>query len=156
MKIAVFSDTHGSVSRLPLIKASLKDIDAVLHLGDLAPDGAKIASELGVPCYAVLGNCDYTHGGPYERVETLGGVRMFLTHGHRYLSPYTIALAAMERDCSLALFGHTHIPLIAQQDGCLLVNPGSFNLPRGGSKPGYAILTLKNGAADAELHSLSL
>ena len=57
MKIAVFSDTHGSVSRLPLIKASLKDIDAVLHLGDLAPDGVKIASELGVPCYAVLGNC---------------------------------------------------------------------------------------------------
>ncbi len=86
MKIAVFSDTHGSVSRLPLIKASLKDIDAVLHLGDLAPDGAKIASELGVPCYAVLGNCDYTHGEPYERVETLGGVRMFLTHGHRYHS----------------------------------------------------------------------
>ena len=73
MKVAVFSDTHGSLARLPMVLAALPALDAVLHLGDFAGDGEAIAESLSVPCYAVRGNCDFRGNAPWERVAELGG-----------------------------------------------------------------------------------
>ena len=153
MKVAVFSDTHGSLARLPMVLAALPALDAVLHLGDFAGDGDAIAESLSVPCYAVRGNCDFRGNAPWERVAELGGARLLLTHGHRYSGLYALALAAEAQRCNAVLFGHTHSPLLTAQGACLIVNPGSLSRPRG-SAPGYALLTIEGGEVKAELRSL--
>lgn len=47
MKVAVFSDTHGSLARLPMVLAALPALDAVLHLGDFAGDAAIMKEQHG-------------------------------------------------------------------------------------------------------------
>ena len=46
MRIAVFSDTHGNLSRLPAAQARLGRVDAVIHLGDHCRDAERIARAL--------------------------------------------------------------------------------------------------------------
>ncbi|MBR5805115.1 MAG: metallophosphoesterase [Clostridia bacterium] len=156
MKIAVFSDTHGDVSEIRLIEKDLPPLDAVFHLGDYSSDGEQIGKYLGVPCYAVRGNCDYATGNgvPYERVVELGGARFFLTHGHRYRGTYELGLAAEEANCGTVLFGHTHEPLLTAFGPVLIVNPGSLSRPRGRSDAGYAVLTVENGDVSVRLISV--
>lgn len=54
----------------------------------------------------------------------------------------TMAKAARERDCSMAVFGHTHIQYEGETDGVKLLNPGSTLF--GGT---YAIIEIENGSA---------
>ena len=156
MKIAVFSDTHGDISGIRLIERDLPPLDAVFHLGDYASDGFSIGAYLGVPCYAVHGNCDYRaeDGIPSERVVELGGARFFLTHGHRYRSTYALGLAAEETRCGTVLFGHTHEPLLTAFGSVLIVNPGSLSRPRGGSNAGYTLLTVEDGDVSVKMLSI--
>ncbi|MBQ6425941.1 MAG: metallophosphoesterase [Clostridia bacterium] len=156
MKIAVFSDTHGDISKIRLIEKDLPRPDAVFHLGDYASDGIAIGEYLGVPCYAVRGNCDYSKkdGIPLERVVELGGARFFLTHGHRYRGTYELGLAAEEAHCGTVLFGHTHEPLLTAFGPVLIVNPGSLSIPRERTGAGYAILTVENGDVGVKMISV--
>ena len=153
---AVFSDTHGDISRLYQIKQQLPPIQLLLHLGDLAPDGEEMASALGVPGYAVAGNCDgFTRDWPQERVITLGGIRVLMVHGQRYFgSVAALGQDALQKGCAVALMGHSHRPLLAWQDRCLILNPGSLNFPRGGMDAGYALLTLQGECLHAQLHTI--
>ena len=157
MKLAVFSDTHGSLRNLSAAKALLpEDIDAVLHLGDFASDAAEISRVFSVPCYAVRGNCDAMwdpSDSPQKRVLTFEGTRVLMTHGNRYYSTYELFLAAEEEHCGAVLFGHTHRQLMTCEGNVLVLNPGSLSFPRGCSA-GFALLTLKNGDINAKLFSL--
>lgn len=156
MKIAVFSDTHGDISGIRLIERDLPPLDAVFHLGDFSSDGTEIGEYLHVPCYAVRGNCDYRSWDnvPSERIVELGGARFFLTHGHRYRSTYELGLAAEEAHCGTVLFGHTHKPLLTAFGPVLIVNPGSLSRPRGGTNPGYAVLSVENGDVSVKMISV--
>ena len=65
-------------------------------------------------------------------------VRVFYCHGHKYRVKSgleQLAEEAKRRDCDVALYGHTHTPLITQMDGITLINPGSlrYNVGEGGS-----------------------
>lgn len=52
----------------------------------------------------------------------------------------------------LLIVGHTHIPLIRQLNGTLVVNAGSSGLPfDGDTRPSYARCTWENGAWQAEI-----
>lgn len=154
MRIAVFSDTHGLLVRLPMAQRLLGRVDAVIHLGDFARDGEVIGQALGATCYAVRGNCDCGCGAPEERVLELDGVRLLCVHGHRYPELYRLSLRAEEERCTAALFGHTHIPLQEAHGETLLVNPGSLSRPRGGSRPGCALLEIACGSL--RVHSFSV
>lgn len=151
MKVAVFADTHGRLTRLPAARAQLGPVDAVLHLGDHCRDAAAIGRALGAPVWAVRGNCDYGCGDPLERIVELGGVRLLCLHGHLCPDLYRLALRAEQERCQAALFGHTHIPLAEAQGDVLLVNPGSLSRPRGGSAPGCALLTIEQGEVHVRL-----
>lgn len=154
MRVALFSDTHGQLMRLPMAQRLLGRVDAVIHLGDLARDGEIIGQALGAPCYAVRGNCDGCCGAPEERVLELDGVRLLCVHGHRYPDLYRLSLRAEEERCMAALFGHTHIPLQEAHGKTLLVNPGSLSRPRGGSRPGYALLEIACGSLRVQSFSV--
>ncbi len=56
------------------------------------------------------------------------------------------------RPPAMLLVGHTHIPLIRQLNGTLVVNAGSSGLPfDGDTRPTYARCTWENGAWQAEI-----
>ena len=66
------------------------------------------------------------------------GIKIFYCHGHRYGvkdGREKLAAEAKRRGCGLALYGHTHIAMIDEIDGVMLVNPGSLRYPvgKGGS-----------------------
>ncbi len=150
---AVFSDTHGSIARLYQVSQALPQIQLLLHLGDFASDGVEMAAALGVPCYAVAGNCDdFPLEGPQERAISFGAVRVLMAHGQRYHNSI-IALSqdAAQKGCGVAITGHTHRPILQFYNGCLLMNPGSLNYPRGGTKAGYALLTVDDSCLRVQL-----
>ena len=47
-----------------------------------------------------------------------------------------------EKQADVVIFGHIHVPVCVEEDGILLVNPGSPSRPRNGV-PSFGILTLE-------------
>ena len=149
MNVLVFSDSHGKAGNIKrALERQLTQPCAVIFLGDGSRDFEYL--DINAPTYAVRGNCDAWSMGvsdaPYEMLITLGGKRIFITHGHNYgvkstLSP--LIRRAAELDADIALFGHTHMPFEMRVDvdneygislsrPLLLMNPGSI-----GSYPYY-------------------
>lgn len=147
MKILAFADSHGY--NMGMAYAVEREApDAVLHLGDHAEDARDLGRAFSsLPILSVRGNNDYDRDVPLFCVTTLGGVRMYLTHGHRehvYSTCDLVAQRAREEGCTLALFGHTHRVQVERIAGVLVCNPGSISLPRGGPAS-YARLTVGDG-----------
>jgi len=150
MKILVVSDTHGRTDSLHEI-INTGGFDTVFHLGDHAHDAEGL---MGVKLYSVRGNCDRISDAPESLAIELGGVRVLLTHGHRYgvkSDPLRLIYAAREAGARVCCFGHTHFPEIFEENGVLFVNPGSLSLPPGGYPPSYAVLSIEDGEASASL-----
>ena len=72
-----------------------------------------------------------------------------MTHGHRY-SLYRgymdLCNEALRRGASVAVYGHSHVPVAEYCKGVLMLNPGSTSWPRQQNrKPSYIVLTLEGG-----------
>ena len=89
MKIAVFSDTHG-FSRGMINAVEEYKPDQIIHLGDGMPDAEKVRKMFPqIPVCCVPGNCDgYYDDEEAYKLITLGPLKAFLTHGHRYARAY--------------------------------------------------------------------
>jgi len=152
--VGLISDTHGLV-RAEVFDA-LAGVELILHAGDVG--GAGILAELGAiaPVLAVYGNTDPAgHPGlERERVVTLGGVSVHVSHGHEVGRPTPERLlAAYPQD--VLVYGHTHRQLVARGgDGRLVVNPGAAGARRFDLKPSVARLTITDGRADVVLVDL--
>jgi len=142
MKIAVFSDSHGSIA--PMARALRQnDVDLVVHLGDHDADAELLHRQFpDIPLYSVRGNCDSGSDTPETLLVPLGPVRALLTHGHRHAVNRgldTLAYAAEEAGAQLALFGHTHRAFWGELGGVRLLNPGSAGR---GARPSWALLEI--------------
>ena len=53
----------------------------------------------------------------------------------------------LEGRCSIQLsYGHTHRPVVEEEDGILVINPGSLTFPRQqGRRPSYAVMDVEEG-----------
>ena len=122
MYALIFSDSHGKTKNMQeIIDRQGGDLHAVFFLGDGLRDVDSLdsgSSEL----YYVRGNCDvFAPLAEDEELVFFGGVRIFMTHGHRYSvkSGYSAAAEkALRKGADILLFGHTHQPL------CVLINEG--------------------------------
>ena len=140
MRVGVFSDSHGDHEALDELLERMGVLDAACFLGDVARDAEHLRERLEAmpnqpPLYAVRGNNDYysTCTLPWELLIELGGVRIYMTHGHQLVSLMNLAYTAQECGAQVALFGHTHQALCETAQGVLLLNPGSAgNFCRGG------------------------
>ena len=140
MRVGVFSDSHGDHEALDELLERMGALDAVCFLGDVARDSEHLRERLAAMpnqpvLYAVRGNNDYysTCTLPWDLLIELGGVRIYMTHGHRLVSLMNLAYKAQECGAQVALFGHTHQALCETVQGVLLLNPGSAgNFCRGG------------------------
>ena len=157
MDVLIFSDSHGRARNIEeAIGRQISAPDAVIFLGDGLRDLDRCDtgnSEL----YCVRGNCD-TFSPFYDEEEQLimlGGVRIFIAHGHRYSvkSGYSvIAERAARRGADIVMFGHTHVPLSIRfekgekigdtvtEKPLYLFNPGSI------AEGYFGTLTVNGGA----------
>lgn len=160
MKILVLSDTHRSIRNVMSLLSDMKDVDRIIHLGDLVRDAQDLESIYDkIPVEYVAGNCDFFEGDiPKEKIIQLHGKRIFMTHGHIYNVKRTyedIVNQFSEKKVDVVLFGHTHVPYLHYIGEGILMNPGSINEPRDGGKPSYGILEIdEKGKVHATLNQL--
>ena len=152
MKILIFSDTHGSIQ--PMLDAVLDEKpDQIIHLGDHVRDADLLANQVSCPVARVTGNCDLMETCSDQLILDFDGVRLFLTHGHRYgvkSSLLRLAYAAMEVGAHAALFGHTHCPLLQDHGDITLLNPGACS----SYSPTYGVIQIIRGNPSYELKRL--
>ena len=132
MKILVMSDSHSGLSFMRCCIDRLKP-DALIHLGDYYDDAQTISEEYPhLMMYQVPGNCDRYRCPPFAHeilILPVGGVMLYMTHGHRHLVKQTLAMLlrdARESKAAAVLYGHTHIAdCHREEDGLWVLNPGS-------------------------------
>ena len=137
LRILLMSDSHGRNENVELaiaqVREEIGDLQMLIHLGDVG-DAREIESLAGVPCYIVRGNTDYDAKLLNANVIEAGGHRIFATHGHLYQVDMRLDLlrfAALENDCDIAMYGHTHVPYLEEDpDDITILNPGSISKPR--------------------------
>ena len=160
MKFLVVSDIHGSAdyTKKALEAYALHKPDQILLLGDILYHGARnplpqgynpqevvaLLNPLADKIIAVRGNCDAEVDQMLLNFDILrdcatlflGGRRITATHGHLFpLDPPPHSFPG-----DIYLFGHIHIPVIRQENGITLLNPGSITLPKENSPHTYALL----------------
>lgn len=152
MKILVLSDSH---SALRFMRDCIRIVkpNAVVHLGDHYDDGQALAEENRHLCFhQVPGNCDRYRcpmNTPQVLCYPIGGVRLFMTHGHNHhvKSGIGALLADARRNGAQAvLYGHTHRAECYQEpDGLWVLNPGSCGAYSGSA----GVIEIENGAITA-------
>ena len=148
-RILVFSDTHDNIK---LCRKIINNIpcDLIIHAGDYVSDAQRLKQEFKEHALVyVRGNCDMFSYAQDEEIIEVGGVRIFIVHGHRHAVKFedkyrTLARAAREAGCRVAVFGHTHISYCQDEDGLLLLNPGSSKYD--GS---YGVIEIEDGEPSA-------
>lgn len=129
MRILVFSDSHGITGFMRTALFDHPKADAVIFLGDGERDfnalGDILADKRTVK---VCGNCDYSSSLPINELVTLGGVKIFCSHGaaeHVKYGDDELAAKASGLGARIALYGHTHRAVTDYRDGLYIMNPGS-------------------------------
>ena len=134
MRIAVVGDTHGIVGFAMDKLQSIKEFDLLLHLGDYCRDAEKISDKLNVKTITIKGNGDLDSKYNEDELLEVVGKKIFMTHGHRYgvhRNLNKLYYKGLELGADIILYGHTHVPLILEEDGISIMNPGSPTNPRG-------------------------
>jgi putative phosphoesterase len=147
MRLGVIADTHGLLR--PEVFDVFRDVDHILHAGDLGPIDVLTELESLAPVTAVYGNTD----GPEVRSRLLQvaqveleGFRIVVTHGDQLGSPTPDKLHAAFPEAEILVFGHTHRPLLTLVDVVVtVINPGGAGPRRFDLPPSVGILELEPG-----------
>lgn len=146
MKILIVSDTHRKHEYLEAVLEQEKPLDMLIHLGDAegCEDYIEVIAEC--PVEVIAGNNDFFSNLPGERELRIGKYKVLLTHGHYYYVNAGIGHIKREaeaRGIDIVMFGHTHRPIIDQDENVIVLNPGSISYPRqDGKNPSYIIMDL--------------
>jgi hypothetical protein len=90
-----------------------------------------------------------------ERVVTLGGVTIHVSHGHELKHP-TPELVLGRYHGDVVVFGHTHRAVIVRDNANRrAVNPGAAGPRRFDLQPSVARVTIREGQAAVEIISLT-
>ena len=156
LTIGVISDTHGDLHPrvLPLFREA--GVERILHAGDVGR--YTVIAELSklAPVTAVCGNVDVEGNVamlPGEVRLEWEGVSIFMTHVG---GKPGVWLPRLPRPLpSVAICGHSHIPLLEREGEVLFLNPGAAGTrPRFNTPLSAALLRLDGGVAEAELITL--
>ena len=147
MRIGVIADTHGLLR--PEVFEVFREVDHILHGGDVGPPASLDQLEAIAPVTAVYGNTDGSELRrrlpQVARVE-LDGFTVVVTHGDQFGSPTPERLQAAHPDAEIIVFGHTHRPLLTLVDVVVTVmNPGGAGPRRFDLPASVGILELEPG-----------
>lgn len=147
MRLGVISDTHGMLR--PEVFDVFREVDHILHAGDIGPYSLLTELEAIAPVTAVYGNTDgFDLRGRLPQVARieLDGFRIVVTHGDVLGKPTPERLYDAFPDAEILIFGHTHRPLLTLVDVVVTVmNPGGAGARRFELPPSVGILELEPG-----------
>jgi putative phosphoesterase len=147
MRLGVISDTHGLLR--PEVFAVFKEVDHILHAGDVGPPEILTELEAIAPVTAVYGNTDgwdLRARLPQVASIRLDGFDIVVTHGDQLGSPTPEKLNAAFPDAEIIVFGHTHRPLLTLVDVVVTVmNPGGAGPQRFDLPPSVGVMELEAG-----------
>lgn len=153
MNIFITGDTHGDLNRvIEMYDAITRDtpegiphvdkFDYLIHCGDYKKDGFELGNELGLPVITVYGNCDDVWDPDFDIIDTDAG-SIVATHGHvediNNTHDHLYELAE-DQGCNCICYGHSHIATYGEENGYLVINPGSLTKPLDGTMGSVAIL----------------
>lgn len=167
MTLLILSDSHGRPDRITEAIRRVQP-DGILFAGDGLRDLATCElpeSTEACPLWAVKGNCDWLLSplvirntvleAEDEELICVEGIRILLTHGHKYGVKGGLGSAiarAVSRDADVLVFGHTHAPVelhlspehtydVAVKKPLTVFNPGSLDE----LKASFGTLTIRDG-----------
>ena len=127
MRLGIISDTHGLLR--PEVHEVFKEVDRILHAGDIGDESVLDELALIAPVIAVYGNTDGSRLRsrlPDVAEERIDGFSVIVTHGDQLGVPNPDGLKGMFPDADVIIYGHTHRPLIRDMpDFSVVLNPGS-------------------------------
>lgn len=148
-KIYICSDVHNDYFAFQnfIEKA---EINPIIICGDLTPSSPSLStlfSQLNNDLYLVKGNCDNAFDfsianiniPPRIRLERFFNKNVLITHGDMIKKP---SQSSIELNCGdIFISGHTHVPqLYTDDNGVIILNPGSLSRPRGKFDSSYATI----------------
>ena len=139
-RIGIISDTHipSSIPELwPEVEIVFKDVDLILHAGDLITTGVVDWLERIAPTYAAEGNHDYGLSEVDERIRPkwfmeIEGHRLGLVHiidGWGTRSATDLVKTYLGTLPDIVVCGDSHFEFIRKEDGMLIINGGSATYP---------------------------
>ena len=158
MKIMFISDIHGIKNNLDKIRKKYHELscDKLVVLGDLYYIGPrnKIHNDYDIPyvksflesfkddLICMRGNCDSDVDikvSDFPIINELGLISteskdIYITHGHIYNENN------WQKNNSILIYGHLHVPFIKEKNGNYYINPGSISLPKSDYGPTYLVL----------------
>jgi uncharacterized protein len=149
----VIADTHipRRAKALPEdLTPYLERADLVLHAGDLMDPALLEELAAYAPVEAVRGNMD-PEGLPETLEFGFGGARISMIHDS---GPKKGRRGRMRRrfpEARVVVFGHSHIPLLEDEDGLMLLNPGSPTDRRRQPRHTFALLRAEGAEVRAEV-----
>ena len=152
-KLVIMSDNHGFDEMIDYVYNKEKDADFYIHCGD---------SETYYPhkltgWIAVKGNNDWAIDLPKSAIFEVEGMRILVMHGQNFgyfNREYVMNDLCTTNNCQILISGHTHMPMFQVDGDFYYINPGSTTLPRGGSKPSYAVVTIDNKVVKYSLKNI--
>ncbi|MDO5755002.1 MAG: phosphodiesterase [Tissierellia bacterium] len=159
MKIGILSDTHGGYKETMMALEKMGDCERIFHLGDILYHGPRndipenynpkeLAKELAKRgnIYYIRGNCEADVDEMImgkdlkskERIFIANGRGIYMVHGYEETEEERIA-KAKEIGCDIVISGHSHIKVLEEREGVIVINPGSTTIPKDGSKS-YGII----------------
>ena len=157
MLIGLISDTHipDRAKKIPEnVYSAFKNVDLILHAGDLTSLNVIEELENIAPVIAIQGNMDRVNGInlPTAKVLEAEGLRIGIVHGEVYPRADTQQLLYLARELNVDILvsGHSHQPKIEQTEGILLLNPGSPVVPRLADRT-VMLLEINNKEVDVEI-----
>ena len=160
MKWLIASDIHGSAYYCEKLLSAFEreKADKLLILGDVLYHGPRNDLPVGYEPKKVIdllnnmkdrimcvrGNCDTEVDQMVLKfpvladygIITVGDRMIYATRGHKY-GPDN--LPPLQKG-DVLLFGHIHIPKCYEEEGILILNPGSVSIPKENSEHSYMLL----------------
>jgi len=169
MLIGLLADTHiPEAARVlpPQIAEVFRDVDLILHAGDIYVPSVLDQLEHIAPVMAARGDDDSGEILRDKRVKwkhilSLEGHTLWLVHEmfyQRIVTPWrkgSTTMRGKEDIPDIVVFGHDHCTIMQRRNDVLFINPGSPTFLNYRSGLGtVAILCIEPGKAEAEIISL--
>ncbi|MGJ7919119.1 phosphodiesterase [Neobacillus sp. LXY-4] len=153
MRLGFISDSHGGYENVVHALKLLEGSKQICHLGDVLYHGPrndlpetynpkKLAEFLKdrTDIVYVRGNCDADVDemvteqdlSNKSRVITFDNYKFYLVHGYEESEEERIQ-EAKKLGCQVVVSGHTHVKVLKEQDGIIVLNPGSTTIPKDGT-----------------------